>query len=904
MNKTKNKTALIVLVFFLVIHTAAAINIISPNTQYSNNKSLTVEVTNSSNFTGYNYSVKADDSELVQEAGFNGADNGDNLINNSHDISNLETGSEVNVSIKAYNRETESVKKNSTVFTVNREDPEFNVIYPENNSNISQSLQVNISNQSKSNIYASYKIEEMDSGFQSIDLVRSLDIESKGISVGEKSLKLKIEDEAGNNVTETYDFTFDNQTPEYNGSFNSDQYVNESLNLEKDFTKISSSLKNSNYSVKQNGDIVDDLEGLNLGEEQNLGGKLNHSSSYDLEIIAEDFAGNLLNKTISFNTDFESPGVEFFEPSGKDFNASGDQNFDIGFNEGDSESGISGDSFVSIAGENVSVSDGDPEFYSVFVDESGTQLDSSGLVATYDTTRLDDGVYDVLLNVRDNAGNSNRTEFEMSVSNNAPNITSVKYDGEDLSEVSVVGEDTITVETDYSGVAVRNITYQWGSQDIQEAENGEFSAGVNEGEYNLDIQVEDYVGKTVSTTFEDVLVDKTDPGIEVEKVTSDGWRQSHEVTVACSDDGSGIDGSAVFSGGDKIQGWEEGEENTFEVEEHGENEIEFRCRDQAGNEVSDTLTLKIDSQEPEILSTAPDRSSDQVEANTDFELSLNEESFPSGLSVSESNISVSNGGASSLELEDNVLSSEITNLPYNSQITAEGYITDEVGNKREFKIDFETKEEPADWIQIAEAVEAEEEMVLGVMQTDIGSGVGNISVDIQDSDSIRNFELKRSDGGEASVMIVEDDEAPENLQSPSRSTYRFAGVETEGIDSSEIITSEVIFEVDSDWFESNGGEESIQIMRNQGDGWNELNTSIDASGDTVLASAEVREFSWFAVTSDSNSGFDPVSFIPSIGIGLSDLITVLLLGAISLIVLYLLELMELIRLPFSLTDRT
>ena len=903
MNRFESCLVLASILFFLVAP-AAGIEILSPDTEYSNNSTLTVKVNNTTGLDNFNYTVEADE-ERVNEAGFNAQDSGDVLLNNSHNISDLETGEEVNVTVNAY--DGSSKVSNSTAFNLDFDGPNYSIHNPVENTNTSGILGLNISDKDYTDLNISYKIENVDGSYSDVTLADSIDLTSKTMSVGDYTVNFWIKDAAGNEENESIDFTFDDQQPAFNGEFSSGDYLNESVKFEDSFTNTTSGLKSSNYSIEKNGQpLHEDLEGLTFGEKHLIGDHTNHSKSYDLRIIAEDYAGNMLNKTYSFTTDFLPPNFQRSYPEDLDFNASGGQTFSIAFKKGDSLSAISDNSFISVPQEKLYVKDSLNEVLDYFHDNSEdvgeVSFDLNGLEGVYNTSRIDDSTYEIVVGAKDEAGNLNKTVFEMSVSNHAPNFSSVEYEGDELEGGDVIGDGSISVETDWSGVDIKNLTYDWGSGK-NAVGDGSFDVGVDEGDYDLELVAEDFNGNTNTKTFNDITVDRSPPDIQLTRETDEGWKDSHEVKVECTSDGSNISGISVYASDEKIQGWEDGTEETFELERQGKTNYDFRCRDKAGNVGNKTMELSVDSNKPTIDGFVPGEDEENVKTSLTFKIELDEESVPSGVDVSATNISSSEGEFESWAYNEGVLSSKISDLPYSSSVTVTGTVVDDIGNEREFETSFITEGEPADWIKVADKMEAEEEMVLGVMRTDIGSNVGEVDIDIQDSDTIREFDFKRSESGEASVMIVEDNSVPEDLEGPEGSVYRFVGIETGNLSSENIISSNLTFEVQSDWVNSNGGVDSLEVARNQGEGWEKINSSIEETEDSVTVSATVEDFSWFAVRTRDAGSSSIASMIPKTDLNIGDLVTVGLLAAISMLVLYLLDLMGLFAIPLDLTKK-
>lgn len=894
--------ALVVFLTGLMVSSVAAIDIKSPDLEYSNQDNLTVKVENASDLENYTFSVEADGDTRVDGAGFSAKD--DNiLINSSHDLGDVSHTEEVNITVKASQIDPGDNISNSTVFTIDREGPKFDVESPVNAENTSELLQLNITDNDISDLFVEYKIT---SGYSEKGLDREINVSDQVSSPGDYTLDLNIADQAGNSAQKSIDFTYDDVPPSYTGR--EPDFINESINLDESFSDVASGLKNSSFSILSEGSVVGDLENLDLGERVgSLDDSLDHSETYTVEIKAEDFAGNNATQEFTATADFQAPTLTRNDPENISFSVSGDQTFDIGFS--DTVSSISDNTYFRIPDYDFNLNDN--TFISVFVDseqfEGSQGFDEAGLQGVYDTTILDDGVYDFVLGVKDEAGNVNRTEFELSISNNPPVINSVEYDGKDLDNGSIVTDGDISVDVSSNGVELQDLTYSWGSQQSGSIEDGGFEVNVSDGNYTLEITAEDALGNAESETFQNVLVETTLPELDLSRENSEGWRSSHNISVSCSDGGSGVEETAVFAGDDRVKDWRETGETSFNISEHGQRAFEFRCKDKAGNVQSETLSLKIDSRDPEVEGFTPEEGSEDVNVSTDFEVRISEDSVLSGLDASSSDLDVSKGTVSNVTSGESVLSGDLSDMPFTSTITVNGTLADKSGNVNRFEMSFNTKQEPAEWITIAESVRVSEEMELGVMRRDIAKDVGDIDISVENSDSISEFDLRRSEEGEASVTVVEQDGIPEDFEAPNGTVYKYVGVETEGIESDEIISSSMSFEVNSSWIESNGGQESISVVRNQGDGWRGLNQSTRRVGETVVVSVEVSEFSWFAVKSDNPgsggllSGFSLPSF--ELEFGLADLMTAGLLVAIVILVLYLLELLEIIKLPYNITEK-
>lgn len=913
MNKNITKLATFICILMLIaIFPALAINIDVPDTNFSNNNTLTVKLNNATNVEDYNYAVKKDGNVRLSEAGFSSDGNG-NLVNNSHDISDVSSGAEINVTVNAFNKTSDSKISNSSRFTVDREGPEYVLDSPVNNKNTSELLEVNVTDNDLSDLTTSYNLT---SSYNSFESYKELNLTKKLDTSGEYILNLNITDEAGNNEEKQINFTYDNVTPSYDGNVPS--YFNESLKIDKSFSNVASGVKESSYSIQKDGSVVDDLESLQFGTKQtSLESLLTHKENYTINLSIEDFAGNKFSKEYSSKVDFEAPERELTSPENLTMNVSGDQLFKVGFDTTNKElleSGISQDSYFELPNSTVYVSTSQGTILSIFdqpAEDTDPFFTTEALEGKYGTTALDDGVYEFVLGLVDKAGNVDHTRYELHVSNNPPNISSVEYEGEELTNGSILSDGAVSVDTVSEGVGLSSLTYSWDSQETKDIEDGSFEINVSDGTYTLEIVAEDGVGNTATKTIQNVVVETTSPTVELTRETSEGWRKSHNTTVSCNDGGSGVDASAVFLGDDQIEDWADGGESSFDISEHGQNEFEFRCRDKAGNIGAKSIELKVDSKHPSVHKFNPSSGEKSVNTSRVFEAEVSNNTILSGLDVGQSSIDVSNGQIGDLQASNGVVSADLSDLPFSTEISVNGTLVDKVGNEADFETSFETMQEPAEWITIADSIQASESMALGVMRREVGEDVGDISISIEDSDSIREFDLRRSEGGEASVTIVEEDDAPEEFDSPEGGVYRYAGIETEGIESGQILSSNITFEVNSTWVESNGGQGSLSIIRNQGDGWEEMNGTVESRDESVFVSAEVSDFSWFAVKSDSpasSGGFvsriSSVS-IPSISLafGLADLMTAGLLAVISILLLYLLELMEVVKLPRSITSK-
>ena len=905
-NKDFKKTALITTALLVIVMPAAAITIQSPDTDYTNNESLEISVKNETGYDDYNFTLETEEG-ILEEDNFSESSNGyleENVL-----IESVSNGVQVNLIVRA--NKSGGVKTEKTNFTVDR-GLEYSVEKPVNNLNTSETFQINITDKDRSGINLSYGITDVIEK-KNADLTEEVNLTAQEADMGDYILNLNISDEAGNRNQESIEVTYDNVSPSYSGTVPG--FFNETLSLQKSFSSGVSGLKNLGYSIKESdGSTIDGLQNLEFGEKYgSLDDSLIHDTSYNIEIQSEDYAGNSYSKTFSAEADFEAPPVTLTSPENLTKKVSENQLFKVAFSpdgEEDQESGVSQETFIETPNSKISVGS-EAQLLNTFdgaEDNTDPVFNTDGLDARYDTTALDDGVYDFVLGVVDNAGNVNRKEFKLAVSNSPPNITSVEYEGEELINGSTVGDGSISVDVESEGVGLSSLIYSWDSQEVKDVEDRVFEVNVSDGTHVLEIEAVDGVGNTYTESFSDILVETGAPGVELTRETSEGWSSSHNVSVSCSDDASGVDGSAVFLNSDEVKDWKDGGENWFDISEHGQNEFEFRCRDNAGNVGTESLVLKVDSENPGVAEFTPGNDAEGIGTDTTFEAELFNNSILSGLDISSSDIDVSEGQAGGLDGENGVLSAELSDMPFETDISVNGTLVDDVGNEAEFETSFETEQEPAEWITIADSIQASEEMALGVMRRDVGEDVGDISISIEDSDSIREFDLRRSEGGRASVMVVEDDDVPEGFAAPEGSVYRYAGVETEGIEAEQILSSNITFEVNSSWAESNGGQESLSIIRNQGDGWKKLNgTSVENGDESVFISAKVSEFSWFAVKSDnpSSGGLIPSISLPSFSLafGLADLMTAGLLGAIFILVLYLLELLGLIKLPHSIVEK-
>ena len=422
------KLACMVLVVFLtglMASSAAAIDIKSPDLGYSNQDNLTVEVENASDLENYTFSVEANENR-VDGAGFSAKDN-NILVNSSHGLGDVPHNEEVNITVTAFNRSSGDNISNSTVFTIDREGPKFDVESPVNAENTSEILQLNISDDDISDLSVEYKINSGYSEIQGLD--KEINVSDQVSSPGNYILDLNITDQAGNSAQKSIDFTYDDVPPSYTGS--EPGFINESVRLGESFSDVASGLKNSSFSILSGGSVVEDLENLDLCERVgSLDESLDHSETYTVEIKAEDFAGNNATQEFTTTADFQAPTLTRNDPENISFSVSGDQTFDIGFS--DTVSSISDNTYFRIpnydynpgatnSGTFLARFDGSDQF-------DNPRFDLNGLQGVYDTTNLDDGVYDFVLGVKDEAGKVYRTEFVLSFSNTPPVINSVEYD--------------------------------------------------------------------------------------------------------------------------------------------------------------------------------------------------------------------------------------------------------------------------------------------------------------------------------------------------------------------------------------------------------------------------------------------------------------------------------------------
>ncbi len=411
--------------------------------------------------------------------------------------------------------------------------------------------------------------------------------------------------------------------------------------------------------VNETGDAETDwislLDGNDLFDTEDTGGV--PEGTYDLEFRANDTVGNLAEDTIV------DVLVDNTDPNATDaleFNASNQS----AFLNSDVADAVLGSTTVGLnwSGQNMSTdfTDDRPEGYeqtelmvqdrpfNVTTGEFGTwsEWESRGTVEADDnetTVTLDSGYeHNIKLRAVDTAGNyDDSNTVTVAIDTDAPEfamndagdkqVTPLEWTNEEDPRImanitDVVGMDNasiaMTISDGNGWEESLNLSTLGGTNaswyEVKtDAENNTLNLSHEEG-YTVTVEATDRFGNVMedSWMFETDLeppesVELTEVMIAEANYTDDDnhtWYKGHHmVQVTCTDGVSGPDAVAAFVGDYKEFGWNEslvGENDEYTgsltIDDHGQEEYTFKCRDKAGNINESQLTVSVDRRAPSL----------------------------------------------------------------------------------------------------------------------------------------------------------------------------------------------------------------------------------------------------------------------------------------------------------------
>lgn len=204
----------------------------------------------------------------------------------------------------------------------------------------------------------------------------------------------------------------------------------------------------------------------------------------------------------------------------------------------------------------------------------------SGMLQTFE----EDGIYEIQMRAKDQAGNENSMNVHFVIDRTNPEIFRVgKYDGGYYTSFRLAD----SMEDIFKDLTV--VSYQIRLNGVEYNGTDEIT---QEGKYNLQVEVQDELGHASRKSVE-FIIDHTPPQIRFGGVTEgEKVQMAGTVSLALADADDRITGV-------RVNGVEQDADvRELSYTEEGAYRIEVDCEDKAGNKATETLSFLYDSVEP------------------------------------------------------------------------------------------------------------------------------------------------------------------------------------------------------------------------------------------------------------------------------------------------------------------
>jgi len=550
-------------VHFAVDTQPPEIEIIRPlHDSFVSDNNVTVEWRAEDEVSGVDYhEVRLDEGEWIE------------LEETEHTFYSLENEQTYTVEVRSWD-EAGWYSTESATFTVDTSDPELEITSPLEGEILRDDVMVEWEGSDDLSGIAGYELivnEEV------VYEGEETEYELTDLEDGTHEVEVIAEDNAGNTQNSTVEFMLDTVPPELeileprDGDIFSEDTVYVEWEVSDNLSGVAS------YELRLNSELVYD------GEEKEYELTDLEDGTHEVEVIAEDNAGNERTKTIDIIVDTSPPGLETLKP--QDGDAFSGDTLIIQWEGNDEISGISGYELI-VNGETV----------------------YEGEETEYELTSLEDGTHEIEVIAEDNAGNSESETSEFKIDNEQPEVEIIRPEDGDL-----FADDTLMVEwegsDELSGIAGYELIVN--GEVMYEGEDTEYElSGLEDGNNDVKVIAEDNAGNTRESVVE-IMVDTTPPELEVLEPKEGGIFSDDTVLVEWegSDELSGIAGYELRLNDDLIY---QGEETEYELTdlEDGTHLVEIIVADNAGNEQTKTVNFIIDTQEPTLNIIKPE--TDQI----------------------------------------------------------------------------------------------------------------------------------------------------------------------------------------------------------------------------------------------------------------------------------------------------
>jgi len=415
--------------------------------------------------------------------------------------------------------------------------------------------------------------KELDAG--------SCEWDSSAVSDGVHSLLLETVDLAGNPGVHGIEVTVDNTPPELEISSPSGHRV-------RDMVMIVADVSDEN-GVGAVDFIIDGSTVFSDAEEPfeyewNTTGY--DDGDHEVELLAEDLAGNTISRIITTEVDNYNPlFVTIDSPSRGDY--------------------LRGavDVLVDIEDEETDIS------YAAFFIDGVEEQNSTSHSFRWDTTRHGDGDHELEVQVRDENGNYNSNAIEVFTDNTAPEIDLGSPEHGDAVNEMCTMEWTCSDEE--SGIEHISLVMD-GEDELYNGTGPGYDLDTSlfeDGMHDFTLTAVDRAGGSDSVEFS-LEFDNTAPEVNITSPTDEYLRGTVDIRADVTEEGCGleeveivirdIDDEIVESAQGTSHEWD-----TTGVEDGPEYDIEVTARDRAGNEGQGVITVLVDNTPPEVTDISP-----------------------------------------------------------------------------------------------------------------------------------------------------------------------------------------------------------------------------------------------------------------------------------------------------------
>lgn len=560
-----------------------------------------------------------------------------------------------------------------------------------------------------------------------------------------------VTDSAGNEEIKQRSINIDNTVPEINV-----ENPTEGSNISDEFL-VNSSAADSSGVKSYNITLVNGSgTWTSFSDNRTLDSNSYADGAYSLNFTAEDFAGNIREKSINIEFDNTPPEITPQKPVDR---ANISEPFEINATWSDGETGVKNSNFT-------------------LYNSSGFSF-SGSLNSTFDLDGLSDGSYNLSYNASDYADNYAAQEISITLDTQKPSIN-ILSPSENAVASSFDLNASITDENklDYSNYSITNGTIQKQGNLNTTVDSTRYTGGT----YYLEVEAQDVAGNTeksnTSVKFDNSAPELQSSSIKPQENISGSFdvnasfrdisdlvkaefrfsNQSGTVTDWEKLNYTGFDSSNLSNGDYNLSirandtlgnpgsyrvenltldskspslsltehnesaeynGWinnskkiEAGCSDTgtgvkmiesdysssstspinFTLTETGNLDFNFTCTDYADNKDLKTLSFKIDGQKPSLKSLSPENNS---KTGIDYELtgSFNDEAKESGFNKTASSLNITEGSAE-VEWTENSFNASITGLDYSQSYNLEGKLVDNLGHTYSFTASHETENDP------------------------------------------------------------------------------------------------------------------------------------------------------------------------------------------------------------------